>query len=75
MTLLVSLVFIAIIALELPKLLKQKKWRDIAVFSALLLIGMIYSYGQILDLPLPNPTDAIDAIFEPISKFVNKALS
>ncbi len=71
----VSLIFAAIIAIEIPPLFKQKKWRDITVFSVLLLIGMIYSYGQILDMPLPNPTDAINAVFRPIGNYVNSLLS
>lgn len=75
MIFLLSIIFIAIIGLEVPGLIKKKMWRELAVFAILLLIGMIYSYGQVLGLPLPNPTDAIMAVFEPVSKFVEKLLT
>ncbi len=75
MIVLLSLVFVAIIALEVPPLVRQKMWRELAAFGLLLVVGMIYSFGQALDLPLPNPTDGIMAIFEPISRYLEKLLS
>ncbi|MFZ5649786.1 MAG: hypothetical protein ACOY4I_02880 [Bacillota bacterium] len=75
MLLLLSFIFIAIIAIEAPGLVKKRMWRELAAFSVLLLIGMVYSYGQVLDLPLPNPTDYIMAIFKPVSQYLEKILS
>jgi len=75
MVFLISLVFIAIIALEAPALVRNKKWRELAAFSVLLLIGMLYSYGQALDIPLPNPTKLILTIFEPVSLIIERLLS
>lgn len=75
MVLLLSLIFIAIIALEAPALVRNKKWRELTAFSVLLLIGMLYSYGQALDLPLPNPTKMIMTIFEPVSLIIDRLLS
>ena len=72
---LLSLMFIFIIALEVPALIKKKLWRELTTFSVLLLIGMIYSYGQLLDLPLPNPTDGIEAVFKPVGEYLQKLLS
>jgi hypothetical protein len=40
-----------------------------------MLIGMIYSYGQLLDIPLPNPTKGIEAVFKPVSQMLEKLLS
>lgn len=71
---LISLVFIAIIAIEAPGLVKKRKWRDLAAFTVLLLIGMVYSFGEALDLPMPNPTRGIMAIFEPLSRYLEKIL-
>ncbi|HBV98981.1 MAG: hypothetical protein JL50_18960 [Peptococcaceae bacterium BICA1-7] len=75
MVFLLSLVFIAIIALEAPALVKGKNWRELAAFSVLLLIGMVYSYGQALDIPLPNPTKLIMVIFEPVALYVERLLT
>lgn len=75
MIFLASLIFIAIIAFEAPDLIKKKMWRELTAFGVLMLIGMFYSYGQILDLPLPNPTDGIMAIFKPVSQYLEKLLS
>lgn len=72
---LLSLIFLGIIAYEAPGLVKKKMWRELAAFSVLLIIGMIYSYGQILNLPLPNPTRGVEAIFKPVSEYVEKILS
>ncbi|MHB8158538.1 MAG: hypothetical protein ACYDEQ_14325, partial [Desulfocucumaceae bacterium] len=72
---LISLIFIFIIALEAPGMIKKKMWRELTVFSTLLLIGMVYSFGLALNIPMPNPTDAIMTIFEPVSKYFDKVLS
>lgn len=75
MIFLLGLIFIGIIAVEAPGLIKKRMWRELAAFLGLLIIGMIYSYGQVLDLPLPNPTDLIMAIFKPVSQYLEKILS
>jgi len=75
MVYLLTLIFLGIIALEVPGLVRKKMWRELAAFSALLIIGMIYSYGQVLEMPLPNPTRGIKAVFYPVSQFLEKVLS
>ncbi len=75
MVILLSLIFIGIIALEAPGLVKKRMWRELAVFTVLLIIGMVYSFGQALDLPLPNPTKVVEAIFRPVGKYMEKLLS
>ena len=75
MLFLLSLIFIGIIAYEVPMLIKKKMWRELAAFSVLLIIGMFYSYGHVLELPLPNPTKVVEAVFKPISAYIEKILS
>lgn len=75
MIILLILVFAAIIALEVPGLLRKKMWRELAAFSVLLLIGMVLSFGQVLKLPLPNPTRGIEAVFRPVSQYLEKLLT
>lgn len=75
MVYLLTLIFLTIIALEVPGLVKKKMWRELAAFSVLLVLGMIYSYGQVLNLPLPNPTRGIEAVFKPLGQYLEKVLS
>lgn len=72
---LLSLAFAAIIAIEVPGLVRKKMWKELLVFSVLLAVGMFYSYGLVLDWPLPNPTKGIEYVFKPVSKFMEKLLS
>ncbi|HBC91767.1 MAG TPA: hypothetical protein DCZ10_02380 [Pelotomaculum sp.] len=72
---LLILVFVAIIAFEAPGLVKKKMWRELAAFSVLLLIGMVLSFGQVLKLPVPNPTKGIDAVFKPVTQFIERMLT
>ncbi|GAB6179065.1 hypothetical protein JCM14036_03840 [Desulfotomaculum defluvii] len=71
---LITIAFLTIIFLEVPRLILQKKWRDLAAFSTLLLPAILYSYGITLDLNLPNPTDLIAFIFEPLAKSLTSLL-
>lgn len=75
MIVLLTLVFVAIIAFEVPGLVKKKMWRELAAFSVLLFIGMVLSFGQVLKLPVPNPTKGIDAVFKPVTQFIERMLT
>lgn len=75
MIFLLILVFAVIIAFEAPGLVRKKMWRELTAFSVLLLIGMVLSFGQALDLPLPNPTRGIEAVFKPFSQYLEKLLT
>lgn len=75
MIFLLILVFALIIAFEAPGLVRKKMWRELTAFSVLLLVGMILSFGQALDLPLPNPTRGIEAVFKPFSLYLEKLLT
>ena len=73
---LLVLVFIAIIAWEAPGLVRKKMWRELAAFSVLLLlIGMVLGFGLVLELPLPNPTKGIEAVFRPAGRYIESLLS
>lgn len=68
-------VFSIIIIIEVPELVKNRMWRELLVFSVLLLTGMLYSIGQIYEWPLPNPTGKMEYMFEPVSAVLEKLLS
>ncbi|MHB8171771.1 MAG: hypothetical protein ACYDG6_09530 [Thermincolia bacterium] len=63
-----------IIWMELPALVKQKQWREVAAFSGLLLIGSYLSVSMILRLPTPNPSVIIEAIYGPLGKMLEAVL-
>lgn len=67
--------FIIIIALELPGLIRDKKWKELVTFAVLLLLGIALSTSVSLDLKIPNLTDITDNIFRPLSEEVNRILS
>jgi len=70
-----SVVFLVIIGLEAPRLIKGKMWRELGVFSGLLLLGAGLSYAILLDIPVPNPTNIMEKMFEPVSMWIDKVLS
>lgn len=70
-----SVIFIVIIAMEVPRLIKGKMWKELGVFSALLLMGAGLSYAMLLDIPVPNPTNIMERMFEPFSTWIEQVLS
>ncbi|MGI6686497.1 MAG: hypothetical protein ACOX47_13690 [Bacillota bacterium] len=69
-----SVVFIVIIAIEVPRLVKEKMWKELGVFSLLLLTGAGLSFAVILDLPVPNPAKIMEIVFAPFTTWLNKIL-
>ncbi|SHI84149.1 hypothetical protein [Desulfofundulus thermosubterraneus] len=67
--------FAVIIAIELPRLLRQKLYRETIAFFVLIAIGITLSLGQALQLPIPNVTKGIEAITRPLFKAIEKILS
>ncbi len=70
-----SVIFIVIIGLEAPRLIKGKMWRELGVFFGLLLLGAGLSFAMVLDIPVPNPTNMMEKMFEPVGMWIDKILS
>lgn len=69
------LFFGAIIAFEVPGMVKKKLWRELVVFSVILVIGMIYTLGSVIEMNLlPNPAKIMEFIFEPSANAIVKML-
>lgn len=68
------LIFGVIIAFEVPELVKKELWRELVVFSAILIIGMFYSFTVVLDINILNPTKPIKYIFDPPYKVIENLL-
>jgi glucan phosphoethanolaminetransferase (alkaline phosphatase superfamily) len=67
-------VFIGIIAIEVPVLVKKQLWGELAVFSFLMIIGIVLSVAETMDINLPNPTNLTESLFAPISDAVNRLI-
>ncbi len=70
------IIFIILVSfLEIKKLYAKKKKREIYVFSVLILLATYLSLGTLLDIYIPNPTNGLKIIFEPIQTWLFKILS
>ncbi len=75
MVILIVLVIAVIIAIEAPGLFRRKMWRELAAFGVLMIIGAVFSLGWALKLPIPNPTRGIEAIFGPVTRYIENFLT
>lgn len=75
MVILIVLVIAVIIAFEAPGLFRRKMWRELATFGVLMFIGAVLSLGRALKLPVPNPTRGIEAIFGPVTRYIENLLT
>ncbi|MDI6710540.1 MAG: hypothetical protein QMC81_03045 [Thermoanaerobacterales bacterium] len=63
---LLSLLFIVIITVEVPRLLRQRMYRELWAFGGVTLLAMVWSFGVALKLPVPNVTKGIEAVVRPV---------
>ncbi|WP_027716999.1 hypothetical protein [Desulfovirgula thermocuniculi] len=71
---LLSVLFAAVWALQVPPLWKQRRWRELAAFAALMILAMAYGYGVALELPVPNPARAVEVIYAPVTRLLQKMM-
>lgn len=72
--LLLVLVFVGVVLIEVPGLVRRRMYRELAAFLGLLAVAMVYSFGQALRWPLPNPARIIEAAFRPVSRILEQLL-
>lgn len=60
---------------EVPSLLKQKHYKDMFVFSTVLLTGMTCAILLSIGISIPNPLNAIAKIYAPVSNLLDKILT
>jgi len=63
---LLFLLFVSIIAFEVPKLVRQRMYRELWAFAGVTFIAMVLSFGVALKLPVPNITKGIEAVVRPV---------
>lgn len=62
MLFLLILIFIIIILIDVPRLIKHQMYRELVAFSVLFVIGAVYSLGTFYHWPLPNPVAGLIAL-------------
>lgn len=66
MIFLLVIAFIGVILFEVPGLIQNKHWRELAVFSILLLLGFILALLQTLGVKVPNLSMGIDFLIRDV---------
>jgi hypothetical protein len=61
-----------IIAIDAPPLVRNKRKKELAIFSTLLLFGTALSIALALGIQIPNPVDFLMWIFKPFSEIIGK---
>jgi len=67
-----ALLFLIISLYEIPYMIKEKLWKELIVFSGLMLIAAALSFGYVLDFPLPSPTRLIERALNPLTTWVER---
>jgi len=52
--------FVAMVLYETPDMIREKRWNDLAIFSAVTLFGFIISLLQVIGIKIPNPLKYIE---------------
>ncbi|MBE3519383.1 MAG: hypothetical protein IMW97_03660 [Firmicutes bacterium] len=68
--LLLILAFAAIAAYEIPEIVRKREWKELVVFSVLLLIGFTVSFFQTIGVKVPNPVKGIELIVKKIANLL-----
>lgn len=75
MIIVLSLIYIGIMAIDAPRMFKDGLWRELVVYSLLWLLALIYSLGLVLNWNLPNLTHGLAFIFDPVGRYIQQILS
>ena len=60
------IIFIVIILVEVPDLIKNKYWHELRIFSAFLIVAFVMSLFYIIGIPIPNPAKAQEYLIKDI---------
>jgi len=59
---------------EVPKMLHDKLYRELGVFSILLVLGTVLTILKSLDVEIPNPSDWIAWVYSPFEPIMKSLL-
>lgn len=71
----IFIITLFLIGWDVPKLIDGKRWREPAVYAALLSIGVGSGSALALGMKLPNPIKLIQFFYHPVAALVDKILS
>lgn len=60
MIILIFVIFLILALIDLPWLIRGKYWRELAVYSGLMLAALVLSELLVMEVPLPAVTTEID---------------
>ncbi|GIO41736.1 hypothetical protein [Paenibacillus apis] len=64
--LLVIIAFCGIAGMDLPDMIKNKQWRNLAIYSAIFLSVLTFGVLVASDIKVPSPIKAIQVIYRDI---------
>ncbi|MDD5017851.1 MAG: hypothetical protein PHO15_07125 [Eubacteriales bacterium] len=62
----VILAFSAMVVWQMPKLIKERRWRELKYFSIFLFVGFVLNVLLAMGVELPDPTKGIQIFFDTI---------
>lgn len=60
--------------IEIPKMLKQKLYRELWTFSILLVLGTVLAILKSINVEIPNPSDWIAWVYSPLKDTMKSLL-
>lgn len=75
MVIVVSLFFLAVIAIQAPVLVRSRMWRELIAFGSLMAAAITYSFDLMLNWDLPSIRDVVEIVFIPVTEFLEKVIS
>jgi len=62
MVLLLIIIFIGIILVDVPDMIKSGYWHELKIFSVFLVAAFIMSVLYIIGIPIPNPVKGMEYV-------------
>ena len=66
MLILLLVIFIILALIDVPRLVREKYWRELAVYSGLMLAALILSALMVLGVPLPPVTTELNNLIKKV---------
>lgn len=63
---LLALAFAAMVAYDMPGIIRRKEWGELVLFLVLVLFGFVVSFLQAIGVRVPNPVRGIEFLTEKV---------
>ncbi|OXM85089.1 hypothetical protein [Paenibacillus rigui] len=67
---LITVAALLIISMETPSLIRQRKWKELAMFSGFLVSGLVLGVLLVLQFAYSEPGKSLEAVFKPVSQLL-----